>query len=68
MFTLPGNSKIFKEMPNVLCFSLSKLSCRKKKTKTKTLSAEKYSEDSKYIGDGQVLHFVGFTKLQFLTA
>lgn len=65
MFTLPGNSKIFKEMPNVLCFSLSKLSCRKKK---KTLSAEKYSEDSKYIGDGQVLHFVGFTKLQFLTA
>lgn len=31
MFMLPGNSKIFKEMPNVLCFSLSKLSCRKKK-------------------------------------
>ena len=64
MFMLPGNSKIFKEMPNVLCFSLSKLSCRKKKM----LSAEKYSEDSKYMGDGQVFHFVGFTKLQFLTA
>lgn len=64
MFMLPGNSKIFKEMPNVLCFSLSKLSCRKKKM----LSAEKYSEDSKYMGDGRVLRFVGFTKLQFLTA
>ena len=32
------------------------------------LSAEKYSEDSKYMGDGQVLYFVGLTKRQFLPA
>lgn len=59
MFTLTGNSKLFKETPHVSCLSY-KVELQEKYITT--LSAEKHSDDSEYTQNGQFLHFVSFAK------